>query len=723
MEFTNTSSSSVISDELVDALVGLYEHEFEAMELPKELHRKVFQKILQEQFDVGTIVQFAIDSIEAEDEDEDCEEESMDDIIASCLQAKYSLVASRDIHEYQDVFLIDHMWTTTFPQTRSQLESIPGLLKRVEDSIGTTGHGIDDTLEKLWSFLNPHVPLKSHNQNSQASSYSRWHLMDEVGISIRHSGTPNMKVHSLLVVPSLLPSTFPMHSQLPFGISIMWPVTDIEAGDIISRDFLPSVTGPLRELRLCGLLYNGLLSARPSILKAIKQICINVSSTIHDPEISLPETSNSSFKVAAWEKTEEAILEKSKDASKKLRIYCDRIDHLNPAHITRNKRIEIVNDIDLDHLEDIDIFYLIDHTFEKDGLEIELKKTDKILNQFWWEGLLVTKDSLAQTLKTYSEMKKDPGSRQNEGDDEMILSYFPMSYNLSNTKDLLEFILTKTLYKTFSKSVQLKEGDDSNKDVYIVKTFQGKQSVDYPITSYLNCTLRHIEIAPRLASRYILDPLLYGDKKFDLRYYVAVKSLDPLVIARHRQYAVRIANQPFQKANFESYQTHFTAMNFIDEEDEREELSEIRGKGERIKQNTQEFEIQFDVQYGQGQWKQTQDKIDKVIKDVFVATKSVLRIDQCHPLTKELLHPNAGWSLNQPNVCSARSMYGFDILLQKREQGEEISIEPILLEVQWGADAKKALEFHSSFWDDVLEYLYLSNDDPSSYSSFMVDIS
>ena len=132
------------------------------------------------------------------------------------------------------------------------------------------------------------------------------------------------------------------------------------------------------------------------------------------------------------------------------------------------------------------------------------------------------------------------------------------------------------------------------------------------------------------------------------------------------------------------------------------------------------------LKYGKGQWNQVQNKIDDVIRQIFRVTLSVAQTDQLHPATKELLHPNAGWSLNQPNVCPARGMYGVDILLRKNDQGlGGMSIQPILLEVQWGADATKALEFHESFWDDVLEYLYVDSDtlDSESIPICMVDIS
>ena len=194
--------------------------------------------------------------------------------------------------------------------------------------------------------------------------------------------------------------------------------------------------------------------------------------------------------------------------------------------------------------------------------------------------------------------------------------------------------------------------------------------------------------------------------------------------------------------NFESYQKHFTAMNFMDGDEgdfailfyifyiifqmithstfmfvsplECVEISDIRGKGVRVRQDIAEFETAFNSQYGESHWKSVQAKIDRMLVSIFSGVASILHTDRKHPLDGQLLHPNAGWSLDQPNACPARAMYGIDILLRKRKvfgitesSSEGIEIEPTLLEVQWGADAQKALEFHPSFWDDILEYLYL----------------
>jgi tubulin--tyrosine ligase-like protein 12 len=248
----------------------------------------------------------------------------------------------------------------------------------------------------------------------------------------------------------------------------------------------------------------------------------------------------------------------------------DRDDHLNPSYITRtNSKIELTK-----NTQDADVLYLIEHTYGQGEALQEVVKKDKMLNQFWWEGLLVTKESLANTMKLATK-QEEAGKAHNEEDEGFLYrGYFPISFNLSDPKELAEFVLTKIFYSKFASSIQLQDPNSSSdgggtvgKDVYILKSFKGKQSIDYPITTSTGCALRHLETAPRLACRYVTSPLLYGGKKFDLRYYVAVKSMEPLVLARHMQYAIRTANEEYSMENFESFQKHFTAMNFIDGEE------------------------------------------------------------------------------------------------------------------------------------------------------------
>jgi Tubulin-tyrosine ligase family len=128
-------------------------------------------------------------------------------------------------------------------------------------------------------------------------------------------------------------------------------------------------------------------------------------------------------------------------------------------------------------------------------------------------------------------------------------------------------------------------------NIWIMKRYRGRQSMDYPISDSLPCLLRHLESAPRLASKYVSNPMLYKNRKFDLRYYVIVLSLKPLRIFRHKMFVVRVANETYSHGDLELYQKHFTVMNFLDDNSNCEEDSVrcIRGTGGKENPTSDQF--------------------------------------------------------------------------------------------------------------------------------------
>ena len=111
-------------------------------------------------------------------------------------------------------------------------------------------------------------------------------------------------------------------------------------------------------------------------------------------------------------------------------------------------------------------------------------------------------------------------------------------------------------------------------NIWILKRYRGRQSIDYPITSSLSCALNHLDSAPRLACEYITTPVLYNHKKFDIRFYICILSLSPLIIYRYELFTIRCANIEYDIYNTEDYQKHFTLMCCND-------MSDVRGVGER----------------------------------------------------------------------------------------------------------------------------------------------
>ena len=95
-----------------------------------------------------------------------------------------------------------------------------------------------ELMDNLWTRMN------SYTYN--IDEYTQWYIMDNVGISLQHSYKPNCKCIPFIFFPSTrLP---------PIAICILWPIQNIEMGDVLTRDYLPTVpyTHPTRVLRLLG---------------------------------------------------------------------------------------------------------------------------------------------------------------------------------------------------------------------------------------------------------------------------------------------------------------------------------------------------------------------------------------------------------------------------------------------------------------------------------------
>ena len=85
--------------------------QLQEMGLPTELHHIACEKILQQNFDGGS--HFVFQERDVDDEDE---ENQNGEGIRRATTGKYTLHAVHDMEKHAEVVLIDHMWTTTFPQ-------------------------------------------------------------------------------------------------------------------------------------------------------------------------------------------------------------------------------------------------------------------------------------------------------------------------------------------------------------------------------------------------------------------------------------------------------------------------------------------------------------------------------------------------------------------------------------------------------------------------------
>ncbi len=76
--------------------------------------------------------------------------------------------------------------------------------------------------------------------------------------------------------------------------------------------------------------------------------------------------------------------------------------------------------------------------------------------------------------------------------------------------------------------------------------------------AWVSRVCRSIETGPKIASQYLSRPALYKGRKFDLRYIIMVRSLQPLEMYVYRMFWIRAANKPFSLDQLDDYEKHFT---------------------------------------------------------------------------------------------------------------------------------------------------------------------
>ena len=89
------------------------------------------------------------------------------------------------------------------------------------------------------------------------------------------------------------------------------------------------------------------------------------------------------------------------------------------------------------------------------------------------------------------------------------------------------------------------------------------------VSSSLSHILRLPASGPKIAQKYLHSPVLFnrpsiGKVKFDVRYIILLKSVEPLEVYAYNRFWLRFANIPFSLEQLDVYEKHFTVMNYND---------------------------------------------------------------------------------------------------------------------------------------------------------------
>ncbi|XP_073238294.1 tubulin--tyrosine ligase-like protein 12 [Porites lutea] len=555
------------------------------------------------------------------------------------------------------VFLIDHSWTYEVNYARSQLKAVPGLADRMALLMGVTNgessamseeDKIEKIFEKMWSY-NHSYRIKMIGYDASGLVYEKdydkdeeysplWFVMDEFGSCIRHSDDPTFGMSFM--------------SYVPLGIffSIIWPLKDLEYGDEVTRNYLPqSKKEPL--IRDCCLLpwfpdkltdkeWLEQLSSEFTLEYAIKQLS----------DVQMKDWQGEIF--PRPDKTE-GLTSLASDTDKIYRVFTDVVEV--KKNLTHPRFVQV------DNKEDADILWIRGHFKDFRSLQ----DSAKFINQFPNECTLTCKDLLASVCQNATALKS--------GQEEDLLrrgpEWLPVTFNL--TLELPLFIDHYLKRK--------KRGLDNH---WICKPWNLARAIDSHVTSNLNYIIRLRETGPKVACKYIDNPVLFhredvGRVKFDFRYLVLLSSAKPLVLYADKVFWLRFANQPFSMDSFDVYSKHFTVMNYRDSEN----LKQV---------HHHEFIPMFEQQYPNHKWADVEARVFKMFREMFEAA-----VSDSPP--KTLMH------------CSqSRAFYAVDLMLKWADDGTDQMI-PQVLEVNYCADCERACRYHPEFFNYIFSLLFLGD--------------
>ncbi|XP_074580605.1 uncharacterized protein LOC141837016, partial [Curcuma longa] len=260
-------------------------------------------------------------------------------------------------------------------------------------------------------------------------------------------------------------------------------------------------------------------------------------------------------------------------------------------------------------------------------VDSELKKALELAdhqytNQFPYEACLVMKHHLAETIL------KAQGRPE----------WLQPTYNLETQLSQLigDYIIRK---------------QEGLNNLWILKPWNMARTIDTTVTGDLSAIIRLMETGPKICQKYIEHPALFKGRKFDLRYIVSVRSMNPVEIFLYDVFWVRLANNPYtlERSSLFDYETHFTVMNYC---------------GRLDHMNTPEFVREFEEEH-QVNWLEVHQKIQKMIRSVFDSAAAV--------------HP-------EMHSARSRAIYGLDVMLDQ-------SFKPKLLEVTYCPDCNRACKY------------------------------
>ncbi|GCB68565.1 hypothetical protein scyTo_0000909 [Scyliorhinus torazame] len=607
------------AEQEAELFTDLHRAALETSGVPPLYWKSLHHKLAQEVFDAGEV--FGVMQVEDDEVDEDAEEKKT--TLNPGAPPVYKVIITKEdglqASDTNSIFLIDHAWTYRVDQARQQLWEVPGLLHRMANLAAVEFHGEvpdDDVIDDVMAELARFSHTYQLSQGSAEEQVPIWYVMDEFGSQIQHSDEPTFRTSPFFYGPG--------HT----AFNLLWPLRDLDHGEEVTWDHAHGEQNPL--IRKCRL-----LPWEPADLR-------EVNASISEPPEDYYRAVLADNKEVLPLPIEKPVYPKDKI----FKVYTEFkqvLENLNSPRFvfTENEK-------------EADILYLYNHF--KDYRTLSEQRPHVMVNQFPCENLVTVKDCLAAVARRAGGVNGP--------------KWLPLTYNL------------RTELPQFISCYQQREdrGEDNH---WICKPWNLARGLDTHITNNLSYIIRQRESTPKVVCKYIENPVLFdrgdveGLVKFDIRYIILLRSVQPLQLYAYNVFWLRFSNRPFSLDHFDDYQKHFTVMNYADET----QLKQV---------HYNEFIPMFEKQYPKYPWKKTEEEILKSFVELFqVATAKPAPFGVC-------------------NYPSSRAIYAIDLMLKwDTDSDGKLIMQPQILEVNFNPDCARACKYHPSFFNDIFKVLAL----------------
>ncbi|CAK0782888.1 hypothetical protein CVIRNUC_006083 [Coccomyxa viridis] len=391
----------------------------------------------------------------------------------------------------------------------------------------------DQVLSQIWRWAVPSMVA-----GSAARMSTVWTLEPKLGLWARHAENPNMAAAQLPMPVAAAIGGSP--ESAPYGAIMMWPLCAVKAGEELTRDCVPGPRSLQRAAAVLTLLSSPSRWAHQAELESLRGAVAQALEGQLPPGAALPA------QPAAPPGDTRPPPRQVEDQHMR-RVWSDY--PLLSEHLAL-EGFEITED----HAA-ADI--IISNTPIRDFRSLP---SGVLVNQFPYEAAIIRKDLLPQTLRQYRAQsgEADESTVCTSGrSEDVVPSWYPPTYDLATE---VQFFV-----KHFRQIADA--GQDNH---WVVKPAQGARSMDLCLTDS-EAMLVRMRGAPggdRVVQKYIPQPVLYKDRKFDLRVYLVVRSFAENDAYLYRSWYGRIANKAYSgdmSASQADWEQHFTVACYDDD--------------------------------------------------------------------------------------------------------------------------------------------------------------